>query len=354
MKKLVSFLIALIIIVPLPGCVVEVKNDNKNIIKREEIVSAEVLTIEDYFPFKGNLLMDYQGIGNEYAEQKTFIEFVEANRAQMKIMNPGTVIVKVMEYKNGELKEVFSEGEFYHIENLLNTNSNTERTVLKEPIEVGNKWVDSQGNEMEITGIDKDVTTPLGNYKALEVTTRYDEGRSLKEYYSKDIGLVAKIYNDGDFQVKTLLQDISEEKEKIDIMTFYPKKNDLNSVFTVQEIEFSTNDEVESILENLMKNPPSEELLPVISSGVTINSINLDRDTWTVQVDFSKELLNEMNAGASLELELLKSIVNTLGKFYDVEKVYITIEGTPYESGHIGLSENNYFTVDTIEIEENK
>ena len=84
--------------------------------------------------------MDYEGIGNEYAEQKTFIEFVEGNRAQMKIMNPGTVFVKVMEYKDGALTEVFAEGEFYHIENMLNANTNSSNTILKEPLQVGNTW----------------------------------------------------------------------------------------------------------------------------------------------------------------------------------------------------------------------
>ena len=33
-------------------------------------------------------------------------------------------------------------------------------------------------------------------------------------------------------------------------------------------------------------------------------------------------------------MEILKSVVNTLEKFYDVEKVYITVEDKPYESGH--------------------
>ncbi len=59
-----------------------------------------------------------------------------------------------------------------------------------------------------------------------------------------------------------------------------------------------------------------------------------------------------MNAGSSLETEILKSIVNTLGKFYDVEKVYITIEGAPYESGHFGIKPGESFQVDDSNIEE--
>ncbi|HKM40883.1 MAG TPA: GerMN domain-containing protein, partial [Patescibacteria group bacterium] len=79
---------------------------------------------------------------------------------------------------------------------------------------------------------------------------------------------------------------------------------------------------------------------------------NLDRNTWTLEVDFSKELLTEMNAGSSLEGEILKSLVNTLGEFYDVDKVYITVEGQPYESGHFAISSEEFFKVDKDGIKE--
>ena len=44
---------------------------------------------------------------------------------------------------------------------------------------------------------------------------------------------------------------------------------------------------------------------------------------------FSEEFADDLNVGSAQEAEMLKSVVNTLGKFYDVEKVYITIEGLP-------------------------
>ena len=130
----------------------------------------------------------YKRQGNEYAEQKTFIEFVEGNRAQMKIMNSGTNFVKVLEYKNGELTEVFAEGEFYHIENMLNANTNSNNIVLKEPLEVGNTWSNNEGSTMEITSLDRKIETPSGTYDALEVTTEFKDGGRQREYYAKDIG----------------------------------------------------------------------------------------------------------------------------------------------------------------------
>lgn len=354
MKKFFSLVVIIALILSAPGCSKKVVKDKGNLVGTQEIAMAEALTIEDYFPFRENLVMDYEGLGYEYAEQTTFVEFVDGNRAQMKIMNPGTVFVKVIENKNGELTEVFSEGEFYHIENMLMVNSNSSNILLKEPLEIGNSWSNSQGNKVEITGVDKEINTPSGTYKALEVTTKYENGNKLREYYARDIGLVAKIYSDDTMTVETLLKEIETTKQKMELESFYPIKDDIGTAYVVQEVEFGTNDNIGDILEKVMKNPPIDNLLPAISEGTKINNIYLNRDTWALEVDFSKELFEEMNAGSSLEVEILKSIVNTMGKFYDVEKVYITLEEIPYMSGHISINPGEYFTVDTTDIEEFK
>ncbi|BCZ45529.1 hypothetical protein psyc5s11_15960 [Clostridium gelidum] len=53
-----------------------------------------------------------------------------------------------------------------------------------------------------------------------------------------------------------------------------------------------------------------------------------------------------MNVGAVYESMILQSITNTLGTYYGVEKVYITIEGELYGSGHIIKEKGETFTVD--------
>ncbi len=352
MKKLFSLLLITVLVFSLIGCKKVVSKDQSNVKENEEISSKDVLTIADYFPFKENTMMEYEGIGNEYAEQTTFMEFIDGNKAQIKIMNSGTVFVKVLEYKNGALTEVFAEGEFYHIENMLNANTNVSVTKLKEPLEMGNNWSNEDGSTMEITGLNSKIETPSGTYGALEVTTQFKDGGSRKEYYARGIGLVASISKFENYEVKTLLEEVNNEKQEIEVLSYYPMANDIGTVYVKEDIEFGTNDSIEEILENLMKNPPSNKLLPSISKNTNINKIHLNRDSWTLEADFSKDLLGDMNAGSALEAELLKSIVNTLGKFYDVEKVYITIEGNPYESGHFGIKPGESFQVDNSNIKE--
>lgn len=356
MKKILSIFISIGLMFSISACTTnppeeEVNENQEDSIVVEEELEEEIdeenlLTIEDYYPLKENIIMDYEGIGNEYAEEKIFIEYISENKAQIKIMNPGTNLVKVIEHKDGIVKEIYTEGEFYHIENMLDANPNSEEIILKEPLEVGNSWSTESGHSKEITSIDSTIETPAGTYKALELTTAMDGGAVQKEYFVEGLGPVARIYKDGDFEVKTLLKEILESRENIEVMSYYPSLENEGSEYIKQDIEFATNDKIENILEGIMKNPPNDKLMASISNQTKINRVNLNRNSQVLEIDFSEELLSDMNAGSSLEWEILKSIVNTLGDFYNVENVYITMENEPYESGHYAMMENEYFEVD--------
>lgn len=350
MKKKNLFILILVIVVLVVGC--------KPTLGSEEIgvdnPVTEELTIPDYFPFMENRVFDYEGIGSEFAEQKLYFEFIEDNKAQLKIMNPATNVVKVLEYKEGELREIYSEGEFYHIENMLDLKKEQSDILLKEPLEVGNSWTTVNGLNRSITGLDVDVETPMGSFKGLEVTTEFEEGRTQKEYYVKDIGMMASIYKDGDYVAETLLKSIKNGPFVVDLEAYYPLYSDIKTVYYKDSIDFYTNENIEKLLEDILKNPPSDDLISVIPDSAVINSVKLDRSSWTLRVDFSEGLLTDLNIGSSMETEILKSIVNTLGRLYDVENVYISIEGQPYESGHYAIRDYEYFTVDTEGIQEYK
>lgn len=366
MKKFLSFILFIVLVFSLSACnegvkdEVSISNDGKAEDKvlnvKDEPVkdTIDTATIKDYYPFAKNRIMEYEGTGNEYAERKTFVEFIEEDTIQIKTMNSGTDFVNVLEYKDGVLREVFGEGEFYHIENMLNVSRNMDNIILKEPLELGNTWQDKDGNKVEITGLNEDISTPSGKYKALEVTTTYKDKANKKDYYVKDIGLVGSLYKDGDFQVKTLLRNIEDSGIELPIKVYYPMSEDIGSKYVSKNIIFKTNDNIKVILEKLLKNPNSNKLLPIMPENTSINKINLNRDNWNLEVDLAEGFINEMNAGSSYEIEIINSMVNTLGSFYDVERVYITVGGSPYESGHLQLLEDQYFEVNTSDIEELK
>ena len=348
MKRNIFLVLLLVFAISIVGCSQTIGNsvDGKDIEKE--------LSISNYYPFKENTYYEYEGIGNEFAEQNTFYEYIEGNRAQIKILNPGTSVVKVVEHKEDTLTEVYFEAEFYHIENMINSNNEKNDVLLKEPFEVGNTWSDSEGHKRSITGIDVDIDTPYDSFKAIEVTTELGEATTYKRYYAKNVGLVASIYEDEYGQVKTLLKSINEMPLESEIVAYYPSKSDIATVSIKSKIEFNTNDKIEKILEFILKNPPSDKVAPVLSEGTLINTIVLDRGKWILKVDFSQELLSEMRMGSSGEAEMLKGLVNTLGTFYDTDQVYISVDGKPYESGHFGLKEGESFKVDLENILELK
>ena len=64
-----------------------------------------------------------------------------------------------------------------------------------------------------------------------------------------------------------------------------------------------------------------------------------------VHVDFSTDL-SAMNAGSGIEAMTLQGIVNTIGDYYHVDEVLLTLDNEPYESGHILLNEGETWPVD--------
>lgn len=49
---------------------------------------------------------------------------------------------------------------------------------------------------------------------------------------------------------------------------------------------------------------------------------------------------------------ILQSIVNTVGGYYGVEKVYLTVDENPYSSGHILMKVGESFSVNSKDIVE--
>lgn len=352
MKRQIFIIFFLILGLVIVGCQVTngvEEQSNLNTLNYESLA-----TISEYYPFLNNTILDYQGEGNEFAEQKIYYEFIEENRAQLKVINAGTNIIRILEVKDGTLSEVYREGEFYHIENMIGSKPDKVNIILQEPLVIGNFWSTEEGQNREITGIDVTISTPYKELKALEVTTTYENGGIQKDYFAKGIGPVARIYEEGDFEVKTLLRSIEEKPLEQEFLAYYPSFEDIDTIYVKDKISFYTNTNIEKVLEDKLKNSPSSNLIAPLTKGVKLNSIYLDRSSWLVKVDFSEELLTEMNAGSTLETEILKSIVNTLGNFYDTDKVYISVEGRAYESGHYAIKEDENFKVNLDGINEFK
>lgn len=344
MKKILALAFIILSISLLTGC--------DKVRQNESQMEIEKLTIEDFYPIMENIKIQYIGVNSHFSEKITFVEYIEGNKIQLKSQYGDNSEVRVLELKDGQLREIYREENFFHTENMLGINNEMNDILLKEPLNVGNSWTTADGYKRSITGVDVKIDTPYGYLNAIEVTTKYGEGKIQTDYYVKDIGHVATIYIENGFKIKTLLERVDKEPNRTNIKFYYPNTVDKNTVYLNREIEIETNADMVNILEYNMKNPKHEELLPCISKDTSINSIELDRGKKIVKIDFNEGIIDYMNSEDFMEVEKLKSIVNTIGNYYNVDGVYISVDGKPYSSEYFILDEDEYFSVDYTDVVE--
>ncbi len=310
--------------------------------------TENTLFLEDYFPLAANTVYEYEGAGNEYASYYRVIDYIDKNskRLQTRSNNGGTETVRVLEIKDGKLTVLTTINECYYRENIMEkavAGSDLE-VLLMEPLVEGTTWNLADGRKRTITSTKADITTPYGSYQALEVTTEDDEGVA-KDYYGYQVGLVKSIYTSQGMEVTSTLSKISTSTPYTQTLEiFYPNEDGNINVEQIK-LTFYTGDDTKEVLREALINRAKEENnLGLISINTKINQLYLGDDN-VVHVDFSKEFVTDMNLGPGFEQLILQSITNTLGSYYGVEEVAITIEGKAYESGHIIMKEGETFKV---------
>ncbi|HHV13818.1 MAG TPA: GerMN domain-containing protein [Clostridiales bacterium] len=315
-----------------------------------EVASQEgIATIADYYPMLADTEYVYEGEGNEYASYSQITDFLNAadNRIQTRTNNGGTETVRVIEIKKGKLEVIKTVNECYYRDNLMlsTVSEDPAEILLMEPLVQGTQWTLPDGRKRYISAVDVEVTTPSGSYKAIEVTTENGDNQS-KDYYAPQVGLVKSVFQAEDMEVISSLKAVNSNqpyKKTIDI--YYP---DVDEKLYIEPLEltFHTGDETKDILQKaISREAEKDTYLPLTSVNTKINSLSLSED-GIVQVDFSKEFIQDMNVGAGYEMLILQGITNTLGAYYQAEEVVLTVDGKPYESGHILMKEGETLRVD--------
>ncbi len=301
---------------------------------------VDTFSIQDYYPVEADTKYQYDGEGNEFAAYTRYIEFIDKNtgRVQTRTQTGGTDTVRVLELKDGTLSVVYTVNECYYRKNFLAMTQEAPEIILMEPLQVGTAWTLPDGRRRAITSTDARVVTPYGTFQALEVTTE-EENAVTKDYYAAGVGLVESLYESkeaADIKVASMLSKVNKNTPFTqDLTIFYPDSDEkINEVNT--ELTFHTGEEAKEKLEEQFLQKPSENYIPLMSEGSKINDLAVNSE-GILNADFSAEFINGMNLGAGYEQLLLQSLSDTLGGYFGVSKVRLTIDGKPYESGHIRL-----------------
>jgi len=353
MRKNICIILVMATFVLLIGCNKELTSKNpttgsNGITNPSGSTSKEPIStskIEDYYPFKKDVKYMYAGIGNEYATYTVNVDYLSGNLQQIRTDNGGSEVVKVLQIKDGELRIIMSKGEVYYRENFTSKVNDKPEILLKEPLTKGNTWTLLDGSIRTITNLKVDITTPLDSYECIEVST-VKKNNTIKEYYAANIGLVKTISTSNGVEVSSSLSKIIENTPLLqNVKFYYPNGNDGINYITDKKLRFNTNDITKEVFRKSFMQAPNESLGGLISANTKIKSLYLNSDNM-VYIDFSKEFRQKMNAGSGYESQILQCITNTLGDYYMVKKVYITVEGEPYSSSHIAMKKGEAFIVD--------
>lgn len=310
--------------------------------------TATTNQLVDYFPETTDKHYVYLGEGNEYASYDVFTDYEADDQKQTRTNNGGTEIVKVVALEEKQIVVRINEEETYTRENWLKRTANKNEeieTLLKAPIKVGTNWKAIGERTSSITAVNISVTTPVGTYETVEVTTEGEEDKEVN-YYAPDVGLVKSIFSSETYHVTSTLSEINETPLTQTIRFYYPESDGKTMSFIDKEVTFKTNDATKKKIEDAYREVPNNTVGKVLSKNTKINSLYLNKDGH-VYVDFSKELISEMNAGSAFEVLIIQSLVNTIGNYYYTNGVYLTVDGKPYSTGHIQMKKGEPFVVDT-------
>lgn len=306
--------------------------------------------LESWIPKLENVQYDYIGEGMEYSSFTMIPQFSHANTWQFVEENEGTTTAFIYEYSGNEIVEIFSRPETYFREDFVDTGypSATEDDILLQtPIEEGHSWESPNGAQYKITGINVPIDTPSGSYETIEVS-RTNGDNELIRYYAEEVGLVHEVFEmNSENEVTSSLATITEEAQETRSMTFYTLDDQAMGINPIEaELTFETNNPPRiGIADALAGGIPEMENATLLPENVEINYLFIDEED-IAHVDFSEELLSEVQAGAGIESMILQSIINTIGDYYMVEDILLTVENEPYSSGHIALDEGETMTVD--------
>ncbi|WP_080146804.1 GerMN domain-containing protein [Marinilactibacillus piezotolerans] len=310
----------------------------------------------DWIPMNENTRYVYEGEGAESAAYTVYPQFTHSDTLQVVQSGTGTDSVKVYEYAENEVREVFLRGETYFRDDVVDTGLTSEQdqyeVLLQAPIEVGHSWESPSGSISEITDSNVSIETPAGTYDALEITRTLNDTTTLL-YYAPAVGMIQSIYEpDGDMTVTSTLSQLEDEVPEEIPLTVYELNEMATALNTVETtLELYTNDPARLALTEILNGSTDVMSVPSLTENVELNYLYMGND-GIVHADFSEELITEMNAGSGIEALLLQSIVNTIGGYYQTDEVLVTVETEPYESGHIAMDEGQTMQVDLSSVEE--
>jgi len=294
------------------------------------------LKVSDYFPAAPNFYWEYEGVGNEFAGGRVDTEFIKGNRVQLIEQNGGTDVAKVFDVTDDSVRLIFAKGESYWRINYLNEPPEVKKVdyYLKAPLKVGTTWTTGDIT-WSIESLAEKVKVPAGEFTCIKVVGKSNES-TIERYFAKGVGLIKQRFIAGETVIEDNLKKYGDGAKDGNLpaktLTIYYPSANVDKLLSEERTEkFKTGEELAFKLTEILKEAKYKVL------GTNVKLLNYVRTDQSLRLNFSRELISELNAGSAFEGLKIDSIVNTFGRAFGVPGVIINVEGKGYESGHFAF-----------------
>jgi len=130
----------------------------------------------------------------------------------------------------------------------------------------------------------------------------------------------------------TPLEEITEEQERQTMISLYFTNTETNTLMPEArkiDVKKLIENPYKALVEYLMEKPKNEKLISSIPEGTKVNNAILKNNV--VELDLSKEFIENQNGGIEKAKLSIYSIVNTLTELNEVNAVKILIDGKEQE-----------------------
>lgn len=312
-----------------------------------QLPEGTTLELSNYLPYVAYQLKQFS---NESGSYTTYVDFFdESNRVmQVREIVGATNYVNIYEWSEQAIQLTARHENIALFENLTQDVSSTpdaNLTLLSAPVAVGTTWSYDGTHTSQIVGLYESLTLGEQQYtEVVEVSTPF-EAYDLRQYYASDDGLILTRYVDN-VEVSTGEQFWQVTGNSHQVMMILNRnvaqpQTEGEYLLSLEKVPFAyqTNDSLARAFQRLFTD------LGWITDDIVVNSLTVD-EAGVANLDFSAGVVAAFNQHPSTETSIIPAIVTTVGHYFDVTQVRLTVNTVGLLPDTLAYPENGIYQVD--------
>ena len=312
-----------------------------------QLPEGTTLELSNYLPYVAYQLKQFS---NESGSYTTYVDFFdESNRVmQVREIVGATNYVNIYEWSEQAIQLTARHENIALFENLTQDVSSTpdaNLTLLSAPVAVGTTWSYDGTHTSQIVGLYESLTLGEQQYnEVVEVSTPF-EAYDLRQYYASGDGLILTRYVDN-VEVSTGEQFWQVTGNSHQVMMILNRnvaqpQTEGEYLLSLEKVPFAyqTNDSLARAFQRLFTD------LGWITDDIVVNSLTVD-EAGVANLDFSAGVVAAFNQHPSTETSIIPAIVATVGQYFNVTQVRLTVNTVGLLPDIIAYPENGIYQVD--------